>query len=64
MRFENPERPTHKRLVRMLGKPPWALVIDDYSDVPDEDTDNVGIIVWRGRVFKATGFVREVRDED
>ena len=64
MRFENPERPTHERLVRMLGKPPWALVIDDYSDVPEEDTDNVGIIVWRGRVFKATGLVREVRDED
>lgn len=51
----NPPRPTRGKLEKMFGKPPWALFIDDYEVIPEEDTDCVGIIVWRNRIFAATG---------
>ena len=50
-----PPKPTRETLVALFGEPPWALHVDDFGAVPDEDTDLVGMLIWRGRLFKATG---------
>ena len=34
-----------------LGKPPWTLDMPDNELVPQELTDFVGVITWRGRRY-------------
>lgn len=47
IRYE-PKRPA----LRMLGKPPWELELTAFDDlIPDEASDLVGALVWRGRRF-------------
>lgn len=53
----NPPRPTMGKLGHLFGEPPWALEIDDYEGIPQEATDFVGAIVWRNRVYAATGML-------
>ena len=53
----NPPRPTHEGLENALGSPPWALTVPDFDGVPEESTDCVGMLVWRNRIFTATGML-------
>lgn len=48
-----PARPTHSKLEKLFGEPPWTLMVDDFGQIPHEDTDCVGTIVWRGKAFRA-----------
>ena len=49
-----PPRPTTGAIRDKLGDR-WALCVDDFGVVPEDATDLVGVIVWRNRIFEATG---------
>ena len=50
-----PKRPTLRRLTQLYGEPPWQLVItDEFGIIPQEATELVGSLVWRGVEFKKT----------
>jgi len=45
------ERATLRRLASMNGEPPWELVVPDWDVLPDEATQFVDVLVWRGVRF-------------
>lgn len=35
-----------------LGEPPYTVVVPDLGEMPDEITEEVTIVVWRGRRYR------------
>lgn len=56
--LHEPEQPTVKRLAEKLDGPPWMIDAPDFGGLPEEATDLVVAIKWRGRWFLREGFTR------
>ena len=57
---KEPEHADEPTLKALYGEPPWALTSPDFGGIPEESTDCVGALVWRNRVYVATGRVIDV----
>ena len=57
------EQATQRRLARMNGEPPWELVVPDWDVLPDEATQFVDVLVWRGVRFVRVRECEEREDE-
>lgn len=50
--FYDLKPPKLKRLYGLYGPPPWVIECNVYDIIPDEASDLVGFIEWRGMMFK------------
>lgn len=56
--FDKVERPDGSFIYKpkqvalmMLGKPPWTLTVPDTELIPEESTELVGVLEWRGQRY-------------